>query len=42
MVDIVVAVFIKTLDALGAVPDEVYKELEPELLKVLTTSHPFP
>src|SRR4030042_2696241 len=31
--------FSKPLDALGAVPDEVYKELEPELLKVLTIGH---
>ena len=34
--------FSKTLDALGAVPDEVYKELEPELLKVLPIGRPFP
>jgi alkylhydroperoxidase family enzyme len=34
--------FSKTLDALGAVPDEVYKEFEPELLKLLTTGRPFP
>jgi len=34
--------FSKTLDALGAVPDDVYKEFEPELLKVLTPGRPFP
>ena len=34
--------FSKTLDALGAVPDEVYEALEPELLKVLTIGHSFP
>jgi len=34
--------FSKTLDALGAVPDEVYKEFEPELLKVLSIGRPFP
>jgi uncharacterized peroxidase-related enzyme len=34
--------FSKTLDALEAVPDEVYLEFEPELLKLLTPGHPFP
>jgi len=34
--------FSKTLDALGAVPDEVYKEFEPELLRVLAIGRPFP
>jgi uncharacterized peroxidase-related enzyme len=34
--------FSKTLDALGAVPDEAYLELEPELLKVLAPGRPFP
>jgi uncharacterized peroxidase-related enzyme len=34
--------FSKTLDALGAVPDEVYKEFEPELLKLLAKGRPFP
>jgi len=34
--------FSKTLDAVGAVPDEAYKELEPELLKVLAMGRPFP
>lgn len=34
--------FSKTLDALGAVPDEAYLELEPELLKVLALGRPFP
>jgi alkylhydroperoxidase family enzyme len=34
--------FSKTLDALGAVPDDVYKELEPELLKALVIGRPFP
>ena len=34
--------FSKTLDGLGAVPDEVYKEFEPELLKLLTPGRSFP
>lgn len=34
--------FSKTLDALGAKPDEAYLELEPELLQVLTLGRPFP
>jgi uncharacterized peroxidase-related enzyme len=34
--------FSKTLDSLAAVPDEVYKELEPELVKVLTVGRSFP
>jgi hypothetical protein len=34
--------FSKTLDALDAEPDGVFMELEPELLKVLTTGRPFP
>jgi len=34
--------FSKTLDALGAVPDDVYKEFEPELLEVLVAGRPFP
>ncbi len=34
--------FSKTLDALGAVPDEVYLEFEPELLQLLTPGRPFP
>ncbi len=34
--------FSKTLDALGAVPDDVYKEFEPELLQLLTPGRPFP
>ena len=34
--------FSKTLDALGAVPDDVYKEFEPELLEVLAAGRPFP
>ena len=34
--------FSKTLDSLDAVPDEVYKEFEPELLKVLAVGRPFP
>ncbi len=34
--------FSKTLDALDAVPDEVYKEFEPELLKLLTPGRTFP
>jgi len=34
--------FSKTLDALGAVPDETYLELDPELLDVLAVGRPFP
>jgi uncharacterized peroxidase-related enzyme len=34
--------FSKTLDTLGAIPDETYLELEPELLQVLTLGRPFP
>jgi uncharacterized peroxidase-related enzyme len=34
--------FSKTLDAVGAQPDEAYLELEPELLQVLTLGRPFP
>jgi uncharacterized peroxidase-related enzyme len=34
--------FSKTLDALGTKPDEIYSELEPELLQVLTPGRPFP
>ncbi len=34
--------FSKTLDALGAEPDEIYKELEPELVEVLAIGRPFP
>jgi alkylhydroperoxidase family enzyme len=34
--------FSKTLDSVGAVPDEVYKELEPELRQVLALGRPFP
>jgi uncharacterized peroxidase-related enzyme len=34
--------FSKTLDALDAVPDEVYQEFEPELLKLLTPGRSFP
>jgi uncharacterized peroxidase-related enzyme len=34
--------FSKTLDALGAVPDEVYKEFEPELLDLLVIGRSFP
>lgn len=33
--------FSKTLDALGAAPDEVYKELEPELVEALVIGRPF-
>jgi len=33
--------FSKTLDTVGAVPDEVYKELEPELLQLLSMGRPF-
>jgi uncharacterized peroxidase-related enzyme len=47
ILDIVVAstarsFFSKTLDALGAKPDEAYLELEPELVQVLTVGRPFP
>ena len=34
--------FSKTLDALSVAPDEVYREMEPELLKALTLGRPFP
>jgi uncharacterized peroxidase-related enzyme len=34
--------FSKTLDALDIQPDEIYRELEPELLQVLTIGRPFP
>ena len=34
--------FSKTLDLLGARPDEAYLELEPELIKVFTIGRPFP
>jgi hypothetical protein len=34
--------FSKTLDSLDAVPDEVYQEFEPELLKLLTPGRTFP
>jgi len=34
--------FSRTLDALGAVPDEVYKQFEPELLQQLARGRHFP
>lgn len=34
--------FSKTLDSLGVIPDDVYKDLEPELIKVLSIGRPFP
>jgi uncharacterized peroxidase-related enzyme len=34
--------FSKTLDTLGASPDEAYLELEPELIHVLSAGRPFP
>jgi uncharacterized peroxidase-related enzyme len=34
--------FSKTLDALDSAPDEVYQDLEPELVKALTIGRPFP
>jgi alkylhydroperoxidase family enzyme len=34
--------FSKTLDALGAEPDDIYQELEPELVQVLAIGRPFP
>ncbi len=47
ILDIVVVVtarsfFSKTLDALGIPPDEIYKELEPELIQALSIGRPFP
>lgn len=33
--------FSKTLDAVGAIPDEIYRELEPELLPLLAPGRPF-
>jgi len=46
ILDIVVAVtargfFSKTLDALAVKPDEIYRELEPELIRSLTIGRPF-
>jgi uncharacterized peroxidase-related enzyme len=34
--------FSKALDAIGAIPDEVYLELEPELVQLLSLGRPFP
>jgi len=34
--------FSKSIDALGAVPDDIYLELETELVKVLAIGRPFP
>lgn len=34
--------FSKTLDTLAAVPDEIFKDLEPELVQALTIGRPFP
>ncbi len=34
--------FSKTLDALNAVPDEIYSDLEPELISALSLGRPFP
>ncbi len=34
--------FSKTLDALGAAPDDAYKDLEPELVDALAIGRPFP
>jgi uncharacterized peroxidase-related enzyme len=34
--------FSKTLDALGATPDKIYLELEPELIQSLAIGRPFP
>ncbi len=47
ILDIVVVVtarsfFSKTLDALGAEPDEIYAGLEPELIQALTIGRSFP
>jgi len=33
--------FSKTLDTLGVMPDDIYLELEPELIQVLSLDHPF-
>ncbi len=33
--------FSKTLDALSASPDEIYRELEPELIQLFTRGRPF-
>jgi alkylhydroperoxidase family enzyme len=33
--------FSKTLDSLNAAPDEVYRELEPELIQALSIGRPF-
>ena len=33
--------FSKTLDALGVIPDEAYREYKPDLLKVLALGRPF-
>ena len=33
--------FSKTLDAVAATPDEIYRELEPELLRALVIGRPF-
>jgi hypothetical protein len=47
ILDVVLAVtarsfFSKTLDTLDAKPDEVYRELEPELIQALTLGRAFP
>ena len=34
--------FSKTLDALDIKPDEIYHDLEPELIQILTIGRPFP
>jgi hypothetical protein len=34
--------FTKALDALGAIPDDQYKDLEPEVLEAFTQGRPFP
>jgi uncharacterized peroxidase-related enzyme len=34
--------FSKTLDSVGAKPDEAYLDLEPELIQALTLGRPFP
>ena len=34
--------FSRALDAIGAPPDEIYKQLEPELIQALTLGQPFP
>jgi uncharacterized peroxidase-related enzyme len=34
--------FSKTLDSIGTIPDDIYKDLEPELIKAFSVGRPFP